>query len=132
VSVSSSGTQASGSAPAVSTDGRWVAFVSNSAALAEGGRNQVFLRDRESNSTVLVSASTAGTAGNGASESPAVSADGRFVAFASTSSDLVGSDANGFKDVFVRDMDTGTTSLVSVATDGTQGSDISSLPFRLR
>jgi hypothetical protein len=95
VSVSSSGQQASGSNPGASGDGRWVTFVSSSTVLAAGGRSQVFLHDRQARTTVLVSTAMSGAPGNGASEAPSVSADGRFVAFASTSSDLVAADANG-------------------------------------
>jgi hypothetical protein len=75
-----------------------------------------------------VSAAASGAPGNGVSAEPAVSADGRLVAFASTSSDLVVGDANGLKDVFVRDMEAGATSLVSMSSGGTQASDVSSLP----
>ena len=54
---------------------------------------------------------------------PAVSTDGRYVAFASAASNLVAGDTNGAIDVFVRDRQSGTTERVSVASDGTQAND---------
>jgi Tol biopolymer transport system component len=70
--------------------------------------------------TTLVSVNRAGTgSGNGFSTSPVLSATGRFVAFVSTASDLVANDTNGAPDVFVRDLKTGTTTLVSVNRAGT-------------
>jgi Tol biopolymer transport system component len=70
-----------------------------------------------------VSGAPGGAAGNGFSDDAAISGDGRFVAFASSSSNLVAGDANGAPDVFVRDRRTGTTERVDVATGGAE------LPF---
>jgi Tol biopolymer transport system component len=67
-----------------------------------------------------VSVSSSGAQGTGQSGGPAMSADGRFVAFNSFASNLVAGDANGTTDVFVHDRVAGTTTLVSVASDGTQ------------
>jgi len=64
--------------------------------------------------------SSAGVQSNGASDETAVSADGRYVAFESTASNLVAGDTNAVKDIFVRDRHTGTTTRVSVATGGAQ------------
>jgi uncharacterized repeat protein (TIGR01451 family) len=71
--------------------------------------------------TELVSVSSAGVQGDQDSELPAVSADGRFVAFASLSDNLVPGDTNGKSDIFVRDRLTGTTERVSVSSTGRQG-----------
>ena len=71
--------------------------------------------------TELVSVSSAGVQGNQDSERPSVSADGRFVAFASLSDNLVPGDTNGKSDIFVRDRVTGTTERVSVSSAGRQG-----------
>ena len=80
--------------------------------------------------TTRVSVGAAGAEANGASGGfPAVSADGRFVAFASEATNLVANDTNGFGDVFVRDRQLGTTAIVSVATDGTPGNDESGYPM---
>ena len=77
-----------------------------------------------------MSVGAAGAEANGASGGfPAVSADGRFVAFASEATNLVANDTNGFGDVFVRDRQLGTTTIVSVATDGTPGNDESGYPM---
>ena len=67
----------------------------------------------------------AGFIGNTGAETPSVSDDGRFIAFASESSDLVAGDNNGAGDIFVRDTQTGTISLVSVAQGGGSGNAVS-------
>ena len=109
--------------PTLSADGRFVAFVSTATDLVAthtSGAGDVFVRDLQTGTTTLVSVNSAGTAsGNGASESPAISANGRFVAFVSRASDLVANDTNDNYDVFVRDLQTGTTTLVSVNQAGT-------------
>jgi len=71
----------------------------------------------------VVSVSTAGEPGNSYSVWPSLSADGRFVAFASYATNLVPNDTNGLLDVFVRDRSAGTTEIVSVSTSGDQGND---------
>ena len=70
--------------------------------------------------TVLVSVASDGTLGNGPNFDPAISADGRFVAFRSEASNLVSGDTNDEDDIFVHDMRTGTTERVSISSDGTQ------------
>jgi hypothetical protein len=83
------------------------------------GTDDVFVRDLQASTTTLVSVNSAGTdSGNGLSFFPAISADGRFVVFGSISSDLVATDTNGFGDVFVRDLQMGTTTLVSINNAG--------------
>src|SRR5437867_10917832 len=76
---------------AVSSDGRFMAFQSNSSDLVDNGTNgvdNIFVRDLKTGTTTLVSANSAGTAcGNDGSLSPAISADGRLVAFRSFASD---------------------------------------------
>ena len=94
----------------VSFNGRFVAFTSGATDLAAGDDNlheDVYLRDRFDQVTVLVSAASNGSAGNGASFDPSLSADGRFLAFTSLASDLVGHDINESTDVFVYDGATG-------------------------
>jgi Tol biopolymer transport system component len=68
-----------------------------------------------------VSVASDGTQGNGLSNAPAISADGRYVTFTSNASNLVEGDTNGGTDIFVHDRVTGETQRVSVASDGTQG-----------
>lgn len=98
-----------------SADGRFVAFWSTSTNLVPGGTtgvSHIFVRDRTTATTELVSVSTAGAQGNGYSIGPVISADGRYVAFESSSTNLVDAD-NLSQDVFVRDRSAGTTRLVS-------------------
>jgi hypothetical protein len=88
----------------------------------------VYQRDRSNNVTTLVSVNVNGFGGNGNSTYGGMSPDGRFVAFSSDASDLVGGDTNGWRDVFVRDMVAGTTTLVSQSTTGGFGNGESSSP----
>jgi Tol biopolymer transport system component len=111
-------------APAISADGRYVAFVSWSTNLVSGDTNgfgDVFVRDRESGITTRISVASDGTQANGESYEPAISADGRYIAFTSEASNLVAGDTNKQSDVFVHDMATGSTVRASVASDGTAG-----------
>src|SRR5206468_8005529 len=115
--------------PAPSADGRLVAFHSDATNLVAGdtnGATDVFVHDRQTGTTERVSVPSGGTEGNGFSAGPALSADGRFVAFHNTATNLVAGDTNGKTDVFVHDRQTGTTERVSVASDGTQGNGPSS------
>ena len=128
VSVSSAGVQADlGSAsnpPAVSANGRFVAFGSAATTLVPGDTNgfgDVFVRDRVLHKTYLVSVGPGGVQGNGDSYEAAISANGRYVAFYSQASNLVGGDTNGFADVFVRDRKLHKTYIVSVGKGGVQG-----------
>jgi hypothetical protein len=140
-SVSSKGAQANAGAgqEAITPDGRFVAFASAASTLAPGdtnGRPDVFVHDRRSGRTELASIAADGKAGvdpNSPStcgaEHPAISADGRFVAFESCFANLIpgraagqAGDTNLAADVFVRDMLKRTTVRVSVADDGSEGS----------
>ncbi len=126
VNVNTDGTEANGDTlvPAISSDGRFVAFVSSATNLVGGDVNlapDVFVHDCLLRSTERVSLATGGAAGNGNSLSASVSADGRFVAFASAANNLVPGDNNGAPDVFVRDRRLGTTDLISASLIGTVG-----------
>lgn len=113
--------------PVVSANGRFVAFESfsfNLLPVPSDGRRNIFHRDLQTGVTTLVSKNLAGTGGgNGDSQNPAISADGRFVAFESRANNLVAIDSNTFSDVFVHDMQTGITTLVSVNSAGTGSSN---------
>jgi Tol biopolymer transport system component len=120
------------SAPAVSRDGHYIAFVSLASDLVKGDHNgaaDVFVRDLLGGTTTLVSESRFGGSGDSASNEPSISADGRYVAFRSAAHDLVRHDTNRVEDVFVRDLVAGRTTRVSVATDGTQADFESEDPF---
>jgi Tol biopolymer transport system component len=129
VSVSSAQAQGNfGSVfPAISRDGRFVAFLSSATNLGPtadtNGAPDVFVRDRLNGVTQLVSSALNGGWGNNsANESGplAISGNGQFVAFWSDASNLVSGDTNGVTDLFVRDLNGGTTTRVSVATGGVQ------------
>lgn len=125
VSVSTLGVQGNGAsyAHAISGDGRYVAFYSAASNLVEGDTNEtwdVFLHDRYTGVTERVSVGFDGSEANGKSLDPAVSRDGRFVAFTSYASNLVPGDTNARQDVFVRDRAAGVTLRVSVSHLGQQ------------
>jgi hypothetical protein len=130
ISVSSTGEQGNetSSRPSADGDGNLVAFDSSARNLVPGDNNKlmdVFVRDRTADTTERVSVSSDEEQGDGSSNSPSISDDGRYAAFISTSSNLVPDDSNGTNDVFVRDLVAGTTELESVASDGTIGNSSS-------
>lgn len=121
VSADPGGAPAGGTLPMISADGRFVAFTSLSANLVTGDTNgmvDVFVRDLASGTTRLASVNPMGLSGNGPSSDPFLSPDGRYVAFVSEANDLAPGDGNGMSDVFVRDLFTGTTRLVSLNISG--------------
>ncbi len=135
VSQSSGGVTGDGSssAPAISSNGRFVAFVSLSTNLVTGvSGTQIYLRDRQTNQTSLISQST-GTLGSGSvigdgvSAAPAISSDGRFVAFVSASTNLVSGGVSG-QQIYLRDTQTNQTTLVSQSSGSVTGNGASSSP----
>lgn len=133
VSVASSGAAGNDGSyePALSADGMLVAFESRASNLATGdtnGKSDVFVHDRQTGQTARVSVDSAGAQGSGASGLPAISADGRWVAFDSDAADLVAADGNGVRDVFLHDRQTGSTVRVSVNTPGAEGNGASAAP----
>ena len=118
--------------PAINLGGRFVAFSSTASNLVTGdtnGKQDVFVRDRNTGTTERVSVSSAEKQGDGDSAWAAISADGRFVAFHSYAADLVAGDTNHDADVFVRDRTTGTTTRVSVTSTGRQANTGSGSPL---
>lgn len=111
--------------PVISANGRYVAFMSSASDLVpndlNGGFRDVFRLDLQTRLIELVSFNSAGTGGgNAGSEHPLISADGRFVAFESSASDIV---PNGtFGGVFVRDMQMGVTKAASIRLNGASAS----------
>jgi Tol biopolymer transport system component len=125
VPVDRSGQQANdfSCCPAMSADGRFVAFASGGSNLVAGdtnGHTDVFVRDRVAQVTRRISVGPGGQQANRGSRDPAISADGRFVAFSSYASNLVAGDTNGHADVFVRDRRAQLTRRVSVGPAGQQ------------
>ena len=120
-----------GGYPAISADGRFVAFPSFASNLVMGDTNgvgDVFVRDRILGTTERVSVGSGGTQADSDCDSPAISADGRFVAFGSRATSLVPNDGNFMNDVFVRDRQSATTERVSVSSSGGEGDSDSSFP----
>jgi Tol biopolymer transport system component len=109
--------------PAISPDGRWIVFCSQATNLVAGDTNgcaDVFVRDRLTGATQLVSVTSTGAQTNDDSWATGVSGDGLRVCFLSLATNLVPGDTNGVMDAFVRDLATGTTSRVSVGASGQQ------------
>lgn len=117
--------------PALSGDGRFVAFTS-SYEILQGvvvAAPQIWVRDLTTGRAFLVSSTVDGTPANGYCGIPpeegnrgcALSADGRYVAFISEASNLVAGDTNGLMDVFVKDRFTGAVSRVSQSSAGAEG-----------
>jgi Tol biopolymer transport system component len=128
------GGNADSAAPRLSADGRFVLFSSVANNLVTNGNNQfavnLYLRDRASNTTTLVTANLSGIGGGNASSFYGqVSTNGRYVVFQSDATDLLLGDTNEASDVFVRDLQTGSNILVSVAMDGGWGNGASSDPI---
>jgi hypothetical protein len=117
--------------PAISRDGRYVAFVSNATDLVAGGPgnglNNIYVRDTRTGVTVLATPAVDGGVANSGSFNPSLSADGRYLVFESDASNLVANDTNGVGDVFQRDLLLGTTVLVSVAANGSGPGNLASM-----
>jgi Tol biopolymer transport system component len=125
ISVDSNGVHQTGRslADSLSADGRYVSFESVAGNLMphdNDGDSDVFVRDRLSGTTIPVSVSPAGSPGNDSSEVSVLSPDGRWVAFRSRASNLVPGDTNAEWDVFVRDLQSGTTERVNLGPLGAQ------------
>ncbi len=137
ISVSSDGAQGDhrvySNGLSITPDGRYVTFVSLAGNLVPGDTNEnwdVFVRDRWTHTTSRVNVSSTGEQGNANSglAGASISASGRYVTFESVASTLVPGDVLGTSDIFVRDRWAGTTTRLSVATDGTPANNISTNP----
>jgi Tol biopolymer transport system component len=138
VSITQGGEAANGPVydPTISSDGRYVAFASESSNMQGwNGVRQIFIRDRKKRTTTLVSRNPLGAPGDSYSFAPAISSNGRYVAFESWADDLVMGDRNAVgnqasygSDVFVVDRKTGTTDRVSVSGGGVEGDGPSRRP----
>jgi Tol biopolymer transport system component len=134
VSVRSNGTEADGATynnVDISANGKFVAFTSDAENLVgddDNGYEDVFVHNRETGRTRRVSVHSNGTqADEGEPYSGyyalAMTPDGRYVAFDSGASDLIGNDDNGYYDIFVHDRKTGRTRRVSLANNGDEGDE---------
>ena len=133
VSVDSSSAQANGGSyfSSISSDGRYIAFHSLASNLVAGDTNgvqDIFVHDRVTGATRRVSVDSSGAQANCDSSFSSISADGRYVAFDSCASNLVAGDTNGERDIFVRNLITGTTTRISVDSSGAQANGYSEAP----
>ena len=125
VSLAADGASANGLSyePAISGDGRYVAFTSSATNLVTGDTNKatdIFVRDRQAGTTMLASVKyTVASPGNKASYSPALSADGRWLLFRSQATDLASGSFTGAENLFLRDLQTGTTWPLTASGSGT-------------
>src|SRR5579859_2944122 len=134
--VTSRGSGANGSSstePTVSADGRFVAFVSNATNLVPGivtTNSQIYVRDRKTGNVVLASIGNDGSPATQGALLPSISADGRYVAFLSNSTNLVLHNTGGSAQVYIRDLQSGSTSVASVANDGSAANSGVLLDYR--
>lgn len=123
--------------PAISGNGRYVAFASRATNLTPEGSGGLFRRDRRTDTTIMVSVTPADTAADGSSAQPSITTDGNYIAWTSNAPDLVPETAGRIapaavsrirSEVFLRDIAAGETILISVSTRNTGGGGRSFLP----
>ncbi len=126
ISSDSAGNQATGAisaAQSMSADGRYVVFSSGATNLVAGdtnGATDMFVKDTLTGITTRVSVDSSGAQANAASTGGDISADGRYVVFESTASNLVAGDTNGVGDIFVKDLLTGEVRRVNTSSSGAE------------
>ena len=123
--ISDTGTEANGFSymASISENGEYVAFASDAANLVDNDFNaftDIFVRNRTTGITERVNVDGAGNEAMGHSDFGDISADGRYVVFASNATNLVPNDTNGWDDIFLRDRQLGTTERINVSTSGAQ------------
>jgi Tol biopolymer transport system component len=130
ISANGAGTGVGGSKPALSEDGQRLAFYSFASNITAGDGNglwDIFVYDHSNGTRTRVSLTNGGGERNQGTESasrvvaPAISGDGRYVAYSTTASNMVAGDTNGMQDVFVVDTQTGAVVRASVSSAGVQG-----------
>ncbi|MGB2895018.1 MAG: PKD domain-containing protein [Anaerolineales bacterium] len=112
--------------PAISADGNWVAFSSNSSQfvpLDTRGLSDIFLWNRASNALERVSMTQTGKEADSLSNAPAISADGRFIVFWSHASNIIAGDTNDMIDIFLHDRLNGDLQRVNLSATGEQALD---------
>ncbi|MEA2000619.1 MAG: putative Ig domain-containing protein [Actinomycetota bacterium] len=133
LSVSTAGVEANGASAwvSISGDGRMATFASIAKSLVPGDTDSywdIYLFDTYARTLERISVDTDGNGPSGSSNGCVLDYDGDVVAFASGADDLIAGDANGVSDVFIRNMSTGVTTRVSVASNGAEGNDHSVTP----
>ncbi|MEQ1637857.1 MAG: hypothetical protein ABL903_14325 [Methylococcales bacterium] len=116
--------------PSISADGRYVGFVYRAKLVKEDDTSaaDIYFHDRQTGETRLVSVNSIGIAGNNDSDFPVLSADGRYIAFQSSASNLVSGDTNSKDDIFIYDRQTRMTTRASLNSSGIQGNGHSRHP----
>jgi predicted outer membrane repeat protein len=117
--------------PSISGDGHSIAFESVAENLVVGDTNgvpDIFVHDIDTGFTTRISVDSSAVQADGASSSPSISVDGRYIAFESDAKNLVSGDTNKVTDIFVHDMQTLLTTRVSINSSGLQGNNDSSAP----
>jgi Tol biopolymer transport system component len=122
--------------PTVSADGRAIAFTSSallsdvrrSSQTTDSNLRQIYLREDRQGTTTLISVGAGGSWPDGASARPAISGDGRYIAFTSDATNIVKDDRNRVADVFLHDRGTAKTTIISRATDGVGANGRSTSP----
>ena len=112
--------------PSISANGRYIIFGTDASYFVNDPNSfesEIFLHDRQTGETTPVSVNSDGILASFFSYAytASISADGRYIAFSTKASNLVASDTNDESDVFVHDRQTGETTRVSVASDGSEG-----------
>jgi archaellum component FlaF (FlaF/FlaG flagellin family) len=133
ISTAAGGSEGDGGSyyPHISDDGHYVAFYSAASNLVPGDNNlteDIFVKDTQTGAVTRVSTGSAGQEGNGYSDFPNISGDGRYVTFFSAASNLVPGDTNGIDDIFFKDTQTGTTTRLSTDMAGIEGNGYSYWP----
>lgn len=134
ISSDSLGIQGDGStnSPSISFDGRYIVFSSESTNLVSGdvnGVRDIFLKDTQTGATKLISSDSLGIQGGGVSNSPSISFDGRYIVFSSESTNLISGDINSTQDIFLKDTQTGVTTLISSDSFSVQSNGHSRTPW---
>lgn len=133
VSVTATGTSGDNASqhPSISENGHFIAFESKAHNLVENdvnGKTDIFVYNRESKRVQRISTDLAGMGGNGDSEHPSISADGRYVAFSSKANNLVPNDTNEVADIFLYDRENHTLQRISINFSGEEGNEFSASP----
>ncbi len=119
------------SSPSISADGSLVAYASqasNMSLLDLNGAQDIYVKNTGTGLLSLVLSGSGGVVSNNDSFSPVISQDGSKIVFASTATNLVSGDTNGVEDIFVYNINTGTTTLVSHSSAGVEGNQASFAP----
>lgn len=134
ISVDSDGIESNGSSmnARISSDGAFIVFESDASNLVlndTNGLTDIFLYNRSTEAVSRLSVDSDEIESNGAASNPSINSDGSLVAFDSVATNLVTSDTNGASDVFLRNITSGTTSILSADRDGSHSNGDSSNPF---